>query len=118
MCAINAVAATMIDNGGSLSLAVEVLLGKLHRSVQDFDLAADRLNQSTLSDPKLNGEVRLYVDSLRTVVTGTLQFSLVAPLRNSPTHRGLLKTKTSSLMSKRYDIADCVRDDGCLEILL
>ncbi|KAI0180222.1 terpenoid synthase [Hypoxylon sp. FL1284] len=89
----------MFKNSGKQSLDavshdVEVAL---RESVRRFEEAATSLGETTSDDAKLSKEVQSFVNWCRHFITGVLQWSLE---------------------SRRYGMAECLQEDGSLNIVL
>ncbi|KAK0387554.1 hypothetical protein NLU13_3800 [Sarocladium strictum] len=94
-CVINAVATLMTDSN-TLESVVADIIGKMGASVTEFDDAAKQLENSLTSQGQQQA-VREYVNGCRSIITGTLEFTLKSP---------------------RYKLASLLADDGSLEVVL
>ncbi|KAH7269885.1 isoprenoid synthase domain-containing protein [Fusarium redolens] len=95
-CVINAVAAIM-ESGMTLDVVVAKLEERMKMAVKNFDKAANELLQKTEFQEQTHPIVKRYVDGCRSIVTGTLRFTLTSP---------------------RYNIHKLIEEDGSLKITL
>ncbi|KAL7950589.1 terpene synthase [Trichoderma barbatum] len=95
-CVINAVCALLTPE-----TTLDEVMAQIHQKLQDgvrqFDVAAGKLLAQFLHDDHLHSLARDLVNGYRYLVTGTLEFTLKSP---------------------RYNIAQLLRQDGSLEIVL
>ncbi|KAI1022551.1 hypothetical protein LB503_000776 [Fusarium chuoi] len=95
-CVINAVAAIM-EPGMSLDDVIAKLEERMKMAVNNFDDAANMLLHKTEFQEQTHPIVKRYVDGCRSIVTGTLRFTLTSP---------------------RYNIQKLIEEDGSLRITL
>ncbi|CVK83843.1 related to terpene synthase [Fusarium mangiferae] len=95
-CVINAVAAIM-EPGMSLDVVVAKLEERMKMAVNNYDDAANMLLHKTEFQGQTHPIVKRYVDGCRSIVTGTLRFTLTSP---------------------RYNIQKLIEEDGSLNITL
>ncbi|KAF5568609.1 terpene synthase [Fusarium phyllophilum] len=77
-CVINAVAAIM-EPGMTLDVVVAKLEERMKMAVNNFDDAANMLLHKTEFQEQTHPIVRRYIDGCRSIVTGTLRFTLTSP---------------------------------------
>ncbi|KAL7936045.1 terpene synthase [Trichoderma chlorosporum] len=95
-CVINVVCSLMTPET-TLDDAIAQVLQKLGDSVRQFDEAAGVFISQYVHDDKLHSLAKELVEGYRRIVTGVLEFSLKSP---------------------RYNLAQLLRQDGSLEIVL
>ncbi|KAF4345585.1 terpene synthase [Fusarium beomiforme] len=95
-CVINAITAIM-EPGMTLDMVVNELEERMKMAVKKFDEAVGGLFEKAEFQEDLRPTVERYVDGCRSIVTGTLGFTLTSP---------------------RYSMSQLIREDGSLEIIL
>ncbi|KAG8160934.1 hypothetical protein KVR01_009198 [Diaporthe batatas] len=95
-CVVNLVP-VLYKTGLSLDQVIPRLIEEMHASRDRLDSAAARLHSMTLADPQLNRDVMGFIDGIRIMDTGTLEYSVEA---------------------KRYDVRRYLQPDGALDIVL
>lgn len=65
----------LYKTGMNLDQVIPCLLEKMHASRDRLDSAAARLQEMTLADPRLNRDVVNFIDGIRIMDTGTLEYS-------------------------------------------
>jgi hypothetical protein len=73
-CVVNLVP-VLYKTGLSLDQVVPRLIEEMHASRDRLDSAAARLHAMTLADPQLNQDVKMFIDGMRIMDTGTLEYS-------------------------------------------
>lgn len=73
-CVVNLVP-VMYKTGLSLDQVIPRLIEEMHASRDRLDSAAARLHSMTLADPQLNHDVMTFIDGIRIMDTGTLEYS-------------------------------------------
>ncbi|POS74314.1 hypothetical protein DHEL01_v207289 [Diaporthe helianthi] len=95
-CVVNLVP-VLYKTGLSLDQVIPRLIEEMHASRDRLDSAAARLDSITLADTKLNHDVMNFIDGIRIMDTGTLEYSIEA---------------------MRYDVRKYLQPDGSLDIVL
>ncbi|KAF5016961.1 hypothetical protein F66182_11193, partial [Fusarium sp. NRRL 66182] len=95
-CPINAITVAM-EHGLTLDAAVDDLEERMQQAVKEFDEAGNRLSERTRFDRETQSFVFRYIQGCRSIVTGTLDFTLSSP---------------------RYGISELIQEDGSLRIPL
>lgn len=65
----------LYKTGLSLDRVIPRLIDEMHASIDRLDSAAARLHEMTLADPQLNHDVMEFIDGVRIMDTGTLEYS-------------------------------------------
>lgn len=65
----------LYKTGLKLDQVIPRLINDMHRSRDRLDSAAARLHTMTLSDPQLNHDVTEFIEGVRIMDTGTLEYS-------------------------------------------
>ncbi|KKY30693.1 putative terpene synthase [Diaporthe ampelina] len=95
-CVVNIVP-VLYKTGLNLDRVIPSLIDEMHASRDRLDSAAARLHGMTLADPQLNQHVMNFIDGVRIMGTGTLEYSIEA---------------------MRYDVRKYLQPDGTLDIVL
>ncbi|KAL7802811.1 terpene synthase [Trichoderma afarasin] len=95
-CAINVVC-TLLTPGTTLDEVMAQMLQKLKDAVRQFDEAAGEFTGQYVHDDNLHNLAQELVSGYRRIITGLLEFTLKSP---------------------RYKLAQLLREDGSLEIVL
>lgn len=73
-CVVNLIP-VLYKSGQPLDEAIPYLTEEMHASRDRLDSAAARLDAMTRYDPQLNGSVMKFIDGIRIMDTGTLEYS-------------------------------------------
>lgn len=65
----------LYKTGLNLNQVIPDLIEKMHASRDRLDSAAARLQEMTRADPRLNQDVVNFIDGIRIMDTGTLEYS-------------------------------------------
>lgn len=65
----------LYKTGMKLDQVIPRLMDEMHASRDRLDFAAARLHAMTLADPQLNHDVMEFIDGIRIMDTGTLEYS-------------------------------------------
>ncbi|KAG6355737.1 hypothetical protein INS49_003702 [Diaporthe citri] len=95
-CVVNLVP-VLYKTGLDLDRVIPHLIDEMHRSRDRLDSAAARLHTMTLADPQLNHDVTMFINGIRIMDTGTLEYSIE---------------------TLRYGVRKYLQPDGTLEIVL
>lgn len=95
-CVVNLVP-VLYKTGLNLDRVIPRLIEEMHASRDRLDSAAARLHTMTLADPQLNHDVTMFINGIRIMDTGTLEYSIEA---------------------MRYGVRKYLQPDGTLDIVL
>lgn len=65
----------LYKTGLNLDRVIPRLIEEMHASRDRLDSAAARLHTMTLGDPQLNHDVMMFINGIRIMDTGTLEYS-------------------------------------------
>lgn len=65
----------LYKTGLNLDRVIPRLIEEMHASRDRLDSAAARLDTMTLTDPQLNHDVMMFINGIRIMDTGTLEYS-------------------------------------------